>query len=100
MNRRPRNVNRRPKNAPALRRDWTEAQAITADNRDSRRLLELIEKRLDYNDQAIRDGYVNWGHAGDAAHYRAKLLALVIAFTITDTVSEGEAEARILELIK
>ena len=86
--------------AARVPRNWTEAQTITAHNRDSRRLLELIEKKLEYNDQAVRDGYVNWGHAGDAAPYRARLLALVIGFTITDDISEGEAEARILELIK
>lgn len=90
---------KRPRNAPAARRDWTAAQAITEHNRDSRKLLELIEKRLDFNDQAVRDGYVNWGHSGDAAHYRQKLLDLVVGFSIRDSEAEADAEARILALI-
>lgn len=85
---------------PAARRNWTEAQAITAHNTDSRALLGLIEKKLDYNDQAVRDGYVNWGHAGDAEHYRAKLLELVVSWTVGADESEADAEARILALIK
>jgi hypothetical protein len=85
---------------PAARRNWTEAQAITAHNTDSRALLGLIEKKLDYNDQAVRDGYVNWGHAGDAENYRRKLLDLVVAFTIGADQDEAECEARILALIK
>lgn len=84
-------------NKPA--RNWDAAQTVTAHNNDSRKLLELIAYKLEQCDNACKDGRVNWGHAGDAGHYRSKLLELVVGFTISPDEDEPEAEARILRCI-
>lgn len=80
-------------------RNWDAAQKLTAHNNDSRKLMEIVGYRLEQNENAARDGRVNWGHVGDAENYRAKLLELVVGFTIGPDEDEEDCRERVLRCL-
>lgn len=77
-------------------KNWTATQAATAANRTSNQLLTVIAEKLASRDREAFAGELNWGHVGDAEHIKAKLLELVVGFSLEQDEDEEAAAARIL----
>jgi len=77
-------------------KNWKATQAATAANRTSNQLLTVIAEKLASRDRAAFAGELNWGHAGDAEHVKAKLLELVVGFSAERDEDEADTAARIL----
>lgn len=77
-------------------KNWDATQAATAANKTSNQLLTVIAEKLASRDREAFAGELNWGHVGDAEHVKAKLLELVVGFSIGQDEDEDDAAARIL----
>lgn len=70
----------------------------SANKRDALALLDLLAGCIE-NHPREQVEHVTWGHAGDAAHLREKLLELAVSYALGPDGSETDARRRIEEAL-